>query len=75
MGTQVDIVEDTPVDVSYSVVDNPVYEQANGNLYTTCDQGVLKLTDYNALLYQSGAPQALDLGETLALVLLQLGGI
>lgn len=60
-GTQVDIVEDTPVDVSYSVVDNPVYEQVNGNLYTTCDQGILKLTDYNATLYQAGAPQALDL--------------
>jgi len=36
--------------------------QSNSNLYTTTDNGVLKLTAYNSAIYKVGAPQGLDLG-------------
>lgn len=61
MGSEVVIPEDAPVDISYDIIDRVAYEEVNGNLYATTDQGIVKLTDFDATLYQAGAPQALDL--------------
>ena len=60
-GVEVHIPQDAAASISYRVIDYPAFEKANGNLYTTADQGVIKLTNFNDNIYQSGAPQALDL--------------
>jgi hypothetical protein len=37
------------------------FAQANGNLYTTTDNGVVKLSNINSVVLQSGVPQGLDI--------------
>lgn len=60
-GVETPIPEDTPVDITFSTVDRPRFQKSNGNLYMCCDDGVIKLTDFDAKLYQAGSPPALDL--------------
>lgn len=53
------------IEISYPDVSRSV--QSNGNLYFTTDNGVLKLPDVTSRVYQSGAPQGLDIETSIVL--------
>ncbi len=53
------------IEISYPGVSRSV--QSNGNLYFTTDNGVLKLPDVTSRVYQSGAPQGLDIETSIVL--------
>lgn len=59
-GTLNTIPQDSSIKISYTQPDNPTFVQASSNLYTTTDQGVIKLAAYDDTLRQSGSPQGLD---------------
>jgi len=54
------VAQDPAVDYTVLNVDAR-FSKANGNLYTTTDNGIVKLSNVNSVLIQAGCPQGLDL--------------